>query len=450
MPLSYRAKLRLDLSRWQELGLIRPDQVERISAEALAPRGLRHLQAALVLCILLLVAPSIIAFVAANWSAMSPLSRMVVLLLGNAATVLVTYLAVRRHGLNPAGSSRRLADGMATLSLAFAAAALALVGQTFHVALDPRGFAGALALMGLATAFVARSGGAALIACLALAAADTGLSGVFSSGIESAHPGWAGFWIVGPALFLASLAGWLPAREATLLLLLVILTNHLSGSSAGLPYLVSPDLILMVAAVTLALGHVLAEAQGVSSSGAGKGRWATPLRDGGEALRNAAGGLFLLGILTIALRTLGLGGTQPGLMIVPAFAALASAALLLTRRRLDGHGTLPLTDLVVLAAAALGLLAWLVCGATGNASPSWTVWGGIVPALGLVVAGHIGDRRGLFVWGLTLCGGLTLGMLAASRNLIAFSGNLLVCAFLLAMTLAACRWADRRLTRRSA
>ena len=182
MPLSYQAKLRRDLRQWQELGLIQPDQVERISAVALAPRGLGHLQAALALRILLLFAPAIIAFVAANWSAMSPPTRMVVLFLGNAATVLATYLAVRRQGLNSAGSSRRLVYGLATLSLAFAAATLALVGQTFHVPADPRSFAGALAVMGLATALIARSGGAALVACLALAVADTGLSGVLAVG----------------------------------------------------------------------------------------------------------------------------------------------------------------------------------------------------------------------------------------------------------------------------
>lgn len=158
MPLSYRAKLRRDLRHWQALGLIQPEQVERISAVALAPRGLQHLQAILALCILLLFAPSIIAFVAANWSAMSPLSRMTVLFLGNAGTVLVTYLAVRRHERNPPGSTRRIVDGLATLSLVFAAATLALVGQAFHVPADPRSFAGALALMGLMTALVARSG----------------------------------------------------------------------------------------------------------------------------------------------------------------------------------------------------------------------------------------------------------------------------------------------------
>ena len=80
MPLSYSARLRRDLRDWQESGLILPEQAERIAAHAFASRGSKHLQPAFVLCILLLVAPSIIAFVAANWSVMTPASRLVVLL----------------------------------------------------------------------------------------------------------------------------------------------------------------------------------------------------------------------------------------------------------------------------------------------------------------------------------------------------------------------------------
>jgi hypothetical protein len=41
-------------------------------------------------------------------------------------------------------------------------------------------------------------------------------------------------------------------------------------------------------------------------------------------------------------------------------------------------------------------------------------------------------------------------MLAASRNLIAFSGNLLLCAVLLSLALVACRWAARRIAGRVA
>jgi uncharacterized membrane protein len=263
MPLSYSARLRRDLRDWQERGLLQPEQAERIAAHALAPRGSKHLQAALSLCILLLMAPSIIAFVAANWSGLSPASRLVVLLLINAAAVLGTYIAAARQARKRPGWAGRFVDGLATLSLAIAPATLAFVGQTFHVAADPRGFACTVAVLGLATALVARSGGAAVVACLALIAADVGFGGLDLATLRADIASGAGlwFWVVGPALFLASLSGWLPAREFTLLLILIVLTNHLGGAPAGLTFLPPPDRILTVAALALTLAHGLSRFQ---------------------------------------------------------------------------------------------------------------------------------------------------------------------------------------------
>jgi uncharacterized membrane protein len=445
MPLSYSARLRRDLRDWQERGLIQPEQAERIAAYVFAPRGSKHLQAALALCILLLVAPSILAFVAANWSVMSPASRLVVLVLVNAAAVLGTYLAARRHAYDRAGSTSRLVDGMATLSLVIAAATLALVGQTFHVAADPHRFAGTIAALGLATAVVARSGGAAVVACLTLIAMDAGL-GVLDlaelrGGIASGAGAW--FWAVGPALFLASLSGWLPARESTLLLLLIVLTNHLGGAPAGLMFLLPPDRILTVAALALALGHVLSRFEPQEE-------WASRLREGAHALTRAAVGLCLLGIVMVSVRTLGFGGARPTFAAALALAAIALTACVLARFRLPTRATSPTSDLLVLAAAALALLVWLIAGTSREASTFWTVWGGIVPALILVVAGDLEDRRELYGWGMVLTAGLTVGMLAASSNLIAFSGNLLLCAVLLSLALVACRWAARRIAGRVA
>lgn len=445
MPLSYSARLRRDLRDWQERGLIQPEQAERIAAHALAPRGLRHLQTALALCILLLVAPSIIAFVAANWSAMPPAGRLIVLFLANAAAASATYLAARRRVGDPAGASRRLVDGLATLSLAIAAATLALVGQTFHVAPDPRGFAGTVAVLGLATALVARSSGAAVVACIALVASDAGLGavdlGLMRGEVASGTEPW--FWMVGPALFLASLSGWLPARETTLLLLLIVLTNHLGGTPAGSTFLLPPDRILSVAALALALGHVLAHLSQEHP-------WLTRLHGGAQALARAAVGLSLLGIVMVSARILGLGGARPTSVVALAFAAIALAVFVLIRLRSSARAMSVTSDLLVLAAAALTLLVWLITALSREPATVWTVWGGIVPALILVVAGNIEDRRELYGWGLALTAGLTLSMLAASRNLIAFSGNLLLCALLLTLALFACRWAARRIDRSAA
>lgn len=445
MPLSYSARLRRDLRDWQESGLILPEQAERIAAHAFAPRGSKHLHAAIVLCILLLVAPSIIAFVAANWSVMAPASRLVVLFVTNAVAVFGTYLAARRRAQDRARSASRLVDGLATLSLVIAAATLALVGQTFHVAADPQGFAGTIAALGLVTALVARSGGAAVIACVALIAVDLGFGGLDFATLRGDTAASAGiwFWTVGPVLFLASLLGWLPAREATLLLLLIVFTNHLGGAPAGLTFFLPPDRILTVAAIALAVGHAV-------SSVAPQGEWPSRIHAGALALTRAAVGLCLLGIVMVSVRTLGFGGARPTFAAALALATIATSAFVVARFRLPARAARPTSDLLVLAAAALALLIWLIAGTGREPSTFWTVWGGIVPALMLVVAGDLEDRRELYGWGMTLTAGLTIGMLAASRNLIAFSGNLLLSAVLLSLALLACRWAARRVTGRVA
>jgi hypothetical protein len=216
-------------------------------------------------------------------------------------------------------------------------------------------------------------------------------------------------------LFFASLSGWLPARKSTLLLLLIVLTNHLGGAPAGLTFLLPPDRILIVAAIALAVGHMLSRVPP-------EGAWATRLHDGAQALARAAVGLSLLGIVMVSVRTLGFGGVRPTFTAALAFVAILLAALILSRFRLPSRATSPLSDLLVLAAAALALLVWLVTGSSREPSTFWTVWGGIVPALMLVVAGDLEDRRELYGWGLALTAGLTIGMLAASRNLMPSRG----------------------------
>ena len=448
MLLSYRARLRRDLARWQEGGIIDGAQAARIAAVSLRAPGLGHLQAALALCVVLLAAPSVIAFVAANWAGMAPLSRLLVLVLADAAAVLGAYLAARRNAATPSASARALADGAATLSLAIAAAAIALVAQTFHLPSDPRGFAGTVALLGLATALIGRSGGAALVACAALVAADSDLLGAGPLGLSSGGPGphWQGFWIVGPALFVGCLCGWLPARSATLFLLLAALANHIGAAPiSGYALFVGPDRIVLVAALGHGLGRLLSSRPGASQR----------LREGGEALAAASEGLFLIAILAVAVRTLGLRGSGPGLFTGLAFAGLVLAAIPAVRPRWTGRGPLMLADLVILGAAGLALASWLALAAIDPAarqggSAFWTVCGGILPALGLVVAGHLDERRALFNGGLALTAGLTIGMLAVSRDLIGFSGYLFGCAILIALTLGFCRWAERRMSVRSA
>ncbi|WP_375456993.1 DUF2157 domain-containing protein [uncultured Methylobacterium sp.] len=443
---SYRARLRRDLLDWQERGLIDAAQRERIAAEALAPPGPGYLQGILVLCIVVLVAPAIIAFVAANWSGLAPATRMVVLFSADAAAVLGAWFAGRRHARAPSAPQRAVADGAATLSLVLAAATLALVGQTFHVPPDLRGYAATVAALGLATALVARSGGAAFAACAALVVADVGPW----DGGAAPGAGSPTFWFVASGLLAGFLTGWLPARAPSLTVLLVVLANHLGAASGGIPT-IGPDRLMLVAALALGAGHALA---GQALAGFGADPRTARLREGGAALAQAATGVCLLGILAVAARTLGWGGRPSPAWILPTLLAFAAAGALLVLPRRRGRGPLPLPELIVLGSTALSFLV-LLTGAWGWAparggSPFWTVWGGIVPALGLVVAGHLDERRALFGWGLALVAGLIVGMLAVSRDLLGFSVNLLGSAALVALTLALCRWADRRLAGRTA
>ena len=447
MQLSYRARLKRDLQQWQERGFIRPDQAEAIASEAFAARGFDHLQAALILCFVLLTAPAIVAFVAANWEAISPLARMLLLFSGNGVVVVAAYLATLRQARNPSGGVRFLADGLATLSLVFAASSITLIAQTFHLPGDLQGFARTVAGLGLVTALVARSGGAALIACGALVVGDpTRLTAEFF-GSAASGASWAGFWIVAPGLFLASLSGWLPARRSTLLLLLFALASHFDRGADQQHLLpLSPGWVFTVTALALAFGRILARVREDDAAHA----WLARFREGGKALSEAAAGLCLIGVLvaTFELRKTGIAGF--GVVEPLAPVAVALAGLVILRDRLAGRGDGPLADLIVLGAAGLSLSIGFVTGTTMRGSATFSVWGGIVPALALVVASHIDERRALFGWGLALCAGLTLFVLFESSSLIALSGNLFLSAILVALALMASRWLERRVIGRSA
>lgn len=452
MLLSYQTRLRRDLQRWQEIGLIDSSQREHIAANALAAPGTSYLQGVLVLCAVIVAATAVIAFVAANWSGMAPAARMAVLFLADAAMLAGAYVAARRQARLPSTATRAIADGAATLSLAVAAATLALVAQTFHLPPDPVGFAHTIALLGLVTALVTRSGGAALVASIALVIADTGL--LDSGAMVGRHDTSPLVWLVGLGLLLGCLSNWLPAKASNLLLLLIVLANHLGAtSSSSAWFIVRPERILTIAVVALGIGHVLAALP--------DGRWTTRFRDGGEALVQAAAGLCLLGILSVSAWTMGWRDVRFGPSFNGAILAIVVSAALIFGVWRQRQDRLPLADLIVLGAAALSLIVLLTGNWTDPASasrgtstwhlaPFWTVWGGIVPCLALVVAGHITERRALFGWALTAIAVLTIGMLIDSSDLLGFSLNLLGTAVLICLTIALCRWADRRLVARTA
>jgi uncharacterized membrane protein len=438
---SYETRLRRDLLAWQERGLIDGGQRERIERDAFGRRGLAGLQAVLVLCLAILLIAATTAFVSANWAGMSPASRMVLLLGGNAAAVGLTFELTRRHLASPSPGLALAIDAAAALSLGLAILSIALVAQTFHLPSDPSGFARTIAALGLATALVARSRISAFIGAgaLAFSAVDLPLFGATVPPMDGAGI----FWLIAGGYLVTALGGWLPARVMSLFLVLVAMTFRLGAASAlGWTFNVRAELIFFVALAAFASGHALIRTPSLPGG--------DRLRDGGGALVHAAAGLCLAAILAASIRTLGWTPRGANIWTLPALAAAAATGAILVLPWRAGRSPAPaLADLVILGAMVFSLVLLVAGSGWGGtdrqASAFWTVWTGIVPALALVVAGHLDARRALYGWSLVLVGGLIVGLLFTSRDLIGFAGNLLGSAILVAATVWVCRWADRRL-----
>jgi uncharacterized membrane protein len=378
----YAARLGRDLDRWEREGIIDRDQRGRIEAESGRGSGSDRLQAVLVLCACVLAGSALVAFVAANWSGMSPVARMGTLLLGNVVLVALAFVASVRAEAREGTAPRAIADGLATLSLAFAACSIALVAQTFHAPPDQRGFARTVAVLGLLTALVTRSRGATVVSSAALLAGDLSGYTLLSPSSITADDLW--FWTVGPALLLLCLSGRVPAGAGTFLALLLAFAIHIGVMPSSLPFAgrspgIGLDVVLAIAAAALVGGHAIASRA--------LERYPS-LAAGGGALSIAAGGLALVGTLSVA-----------GVLTAPDLSRIASRM---------------------------------------------AVWGGVLPTLAILVAAQVSERRVLFWSALVGAVGLMAWILSLSPNLIGFSGNLLVLSLICAGSVAVSRRLDRR------
>ncbi len=426
----YAARLRGDARRWRDLGIIDAAQEARIVALA-AEGGSGRMQVALALCAAVCAATAAIAFTASNWAGMGAGSRLLVLLLGNALSVAGAWWASTRRDEGIGHLSGALAEGFSVLSLAVSAATIALVGQTFHVEPDPRGFALTVAALGAATALASRSGGAALLGCAALALSSLDLGKGVPSPVADVGPDSAAFWLVAAAYAGLVLTGRARSGTAVSLALLAAVTAGLSGGvlrviaeGDGLTHLVA------VAAAGLGIGHALARL-GTDV------RWLS--RASGEALSRGASGLALVAIVILSQRFEGAGPFRgmswAGIDYVP-FAWLAAAGAALALPRLLGRGPLPTAHLAVLGALASSVAFSLLSTAT--------VWVGVLPCLALVVSAHVHERRALFWWSVLATAGLSVWLLVVSSDLAGLSLNLLGLSALLAGSVAAGRTLSRR------
>ena len=158
---AYRERLEADLARWQAEGLLPPKSADAIRATLRpVPEGITI---ATVVGIVggLLIAAAFLAFIAANWTAIARPLRFAILLAGIAGAYGVGALfdrAERNH----------LADLSVGVGSIIFGAAIALVGQMYHLGDD---FAGGMLLWAAGALAAAALTGSHSALAVALAAA---------------------------------------------------------------------------------------------------------------------------------------------------------------------------------------------------------------------------------------------------------------------------------------
>ena len=218
----YRRRLESDLTRWVADGIVTAETAAAIRATVPPVAG--GFSVATVVAILggLLISAAILAFIAANWTEITRPVRFAALLVGIAAA----------HAIG-AAFDRRERAALADLSVAVGAiifgAAIALVGQMYHLGED---FAGGLMLWAagaLAAALLTGSRGALAVALVA---------GLLWSGVqvfevgEIPHLPFVAFWLIAAAIAVAWNSA--PARH---LVALAALVWWITAGAALLPVL---------------------------------------------------------------------------------------------------------------------------------------------------------------------------------------------------------------------
>ena len=399
---SYTRRLQDDLARWEREGLIDPDQRQRIEATfAREDPGGRIVFVAALTAALLLVA-GVIAFVAANWSGMPPAARLIVLVAANAATLCAAFAFSRRAA--DANGSRALADIAATLSVGVSAASIALIAQTFHLPEDLSGFATTVSVIATATALLARSGGSAGVAMVAVAVAGWPDVSVLMDGSAASDGPGAVSWTTLAALAAGMLLGIIPSSAFLFLLLfsaVEVQAGALVFSSKAFP--LNIGLTASLAAAVLTLVPMVSDLTPVPAG----------LRERLRSAEGAGAGLLLVALAGSGVFAI-VGGRPPGsaaLATAIAFACLCAAAAKVRLQELP----VPYDRFILLGAATVTAAMPIL--SPGRASP-WALWIMIVPTLMVAAAGHVQGRKALFGWALSMAVIGLLGIVWTSGNLI--------------------------------
>lgn len=191
---SYRARLERDLDRWIADGLVPAGSRSAILGDAHEPKRL-DVAGALGLVGALLLGAAVIAFVAANWDAMSRALRFALVLLAFLAAIGGAAESARRRMLQTTNAFTALA------ALIFAAA-LGLTGQIFDILGDPQHTLWTAGLVAGALALAGRSSAAGAVALLLIGAGDLARMDWNSGGLGLPLP------VLVATAPLAMVAGW--------------------------------------------------------------------------------------------------------------------------------------------------------------------------------------------------------------------------------------------------
>jgi hypothetical protein len=234
----YRRRLERDLDAWIGAGLVPADS--RAAILASVGEG-RRLDAATVLGVIggLLAGVAVIAFVAANWSAIPRVARFIL--------ILAAFLGSAGGAAWASARGRPVATQvlLSVAALIFAAA-IGLTGQIFDIAGDPQA---ALRTAGLAAVLLALAGGSPWPAAIGLL--FIGLGDFAGRTFFGDTPGWSGWLVVAAPLAAGAALRWRSAplaHAAGLALIAAVLTlGETFRSRAELTFL-GAAIVLAVAA----------------------------------------------------------------------------------------------------------------------------------------------------------------------------------------------------------
>lgn len=367
---AYRQRLETDLARWEADGVITPAAQTAIRA-ALPPLA-PGVNIAVVVAIVggLLIAAAFLAFVAAHWTEIARLLRLAMLFAG----ILVA------HGLGgwfARSGQPVLADLSAAVGAIIFGAAIALVGQMYHLGGD---FAGGMLLWAMgALAAAALTGSRGALAVALAAATIWSWMRTFETG--DLHVAFPAFWLVAGGLALA----WHSRVAAHLV------------TVAALPWWISCAFLAHVdfrPSFALANGAALLFGGGLALAASSRPR----ANQAGSVLStygafSLAGVAILEAIMANEVFRLRVGLASPSLWIIVCGAAgviLAVAAAAITRRAGSAFAAIAIG--LVLAATAL----WT----PRHVSDPWLVYAALLCAmLSLVVSGMLDHARPRIVAG---------------------------------------------------